>query len=229
MNNDLLIEQKNYYRARAAEYDDWWFRRGRYDRGATENHAWFAEAEALRQAVKSLGRCKRTVELACGTGLWTELLAGISDELTALDASPEMLALARSRVPSAHVRWHVEDLFAWQPQPEFDLAFAGFWFSHVPPDRLDKFLGTVSAALRPGGRLLIVDSLYDNSSTARDHQLGEREQHWQSRRLTDGREFRVVKVFYDPAVLKQMLEQHGFDAEVNHTGRFFFQAAGTKR
>lgn len=229
MNSDLLTEQKNYYRARAAEYDDWWFRRGRYDRGAAENNAWFAEAEAVRQVVKSLGRFTRAVELACGTGLWTELLAGIADKLSALDASPEMLALARARVPASHVSWQEQDLFAWQPQPEFDFAFAGFWLSHVPAEHLDEFLRKISAALRLGGRLFIVDSLYDSASTARDHRLGDRDQDWQSRRLDDGREFRVVKVFLDPKMLAAALERHGFDAEVKTTGRFFIQAHGTKR
>ena len=229
MSNDLLIEQKNYYRARASEYDDWWFRRGRYDRGAVENGAWFAETKAARQEVRSLGRFTSAVELACGTGLWTELLAPISNELTALDASPEMLALARARVPAPHVCWREQDLFSWQPQPEFDLVFAGFWLSHVPPERLHEFLGKTSAALCPGGRLFIIDSLYDSASTARDHRLGDRDRHWQSRRLDDGREFRVVKVFHEPGTLAAALGRHGFDAEVWTTGRFFLCAHGTKR
>ena len=49
---NLLQEQIEYYRARAGEYDEWWLRHGRYDRGPEENARWFAEAEQLRQALE---------------------------------------------------------------------------------------------------------------------------------------------------------------------------------
>lgn len=230
VNNALLQEQSNYYRARAAEYDDWWFRRGRYDRGPEHNARWFAEADSVRRALVSMGRFAQAVELACGTGLWTEHLARLCQRVTALEASAEMIELNRARVRAANVSYVEQDLFAWTPRPaEFDLAFAGFWFSHVPPARLGQFLEKVRHALRPGGRLFIVDSLYESTSTARDHVLGRKEQHWQLRRLSDGREFRVVKVFYEPDALARTLAEEGFDASVTTTGEFFLQAIGTRR
>jgi len=74
-----------------------------------------------------------------------------------------------------------------------------------------------------------VDSLYEQTSTARDHKLDQKEQHWQTRRLADGREFRVVKVFYEPEAFTARLAAHGFDATVTRTGRYFLQAIGTRR
>ena len=55
------------------------------------------------------------LEIACGTGLWTEALAGWADTVTAIDAAPEMVAIARDRVRSAHVSFEVADVFSWGP------------------------------------------------------------------------------------------------------------------
>ena len=41
--DDLLRQQIEYYRERASEYDEWFLRQGRYDRGPERNAQWFAE------------------------------------------------------------------------------------------------------------------------------------------------------------------------------------------
>ena len=70
----ILAEQVAYYRKRAGEYDEWWFRTGRYDHGAELNAAWVADVAEVETALTSyLGevRPRRALELACGTGLFT--------------------------------------------------------------------------------------------------------------------------------------------------------------
>ena len=226
---DILTEQVAYYRARAGEYDDWWYRRGRYDHGAEFNERWFAEAAAVRDALRELGSGGRVLELACGTGIWTEELLQRHADITAVDASPEVIALNRLRVRSAAVRYQQLDLFAWEPAEEFDLVFIGFWLSHVPPERLTAFLDKVRRSLRVGGQVFIVDSVFDPVANARGHVLVDQGQHWQQRKLDDGREFKVVKVFYEPAELQAKLAQCGFDTvEVRTSGRFFLHATGTR-
>ena len=230
MNDDeRLREQLAYYRARAAEYDDWWFRRGRYDRGPATNARWFAEQAIARATLQSLGRVGHALDLACGTGLWTQQLAAQADRVTALDAAPEVLAVCRERLPEASVEYVTADLFTWEPEHEFDLVCLAFWLSHVPDERLDDFLSRVVRATRPGGAVFIVESRPDARSTARDHTLGDAAQGWQTRRLADGREFRVVKRFRGPDELGQHLARHGFTAEGRSTGDFFNLVHGTRR
>ena len=228
MTFDILDEQIAYYRARAGEYDDWWYRRGRYDRGAEFNQSWFAEAASVRAALHALGPSGRVLELACGTGIWTEELLKFSADITAVDASPEVIELNRARLHSPAVRYRQLDLFAWEPDAEFDLVFIGFWLSHVPPERLDAFLDKVRRSVRAGGRLFIVDSLFDPSSTAKDHVLLDKGENWQVRKLGDGREFKVVKVFYEPAELRAKLERLGFTMDVRKSGNFFLYGAGER-
>jgi hypothetical protein len=64
-----------YYEARAAEYDDWYLRRGRYARGAIHDAAWHAELDAAGRWLDGLPLAGRLVELAAGTGWWSPLLA----------------------------------------------------------------------------------------------------------------------------------------------------------
>ena len=94
----LLAEQIRYYRERAPEYDAWFLREGRYDRGETHREAWFGEVREVEDALAQAAPAGRVLELACGTGLWTRHLAPAAESLTAIDASPEVIDVARGRV-----------------------------------------------------------------------------------------------------------------------------------
>jgi hypothetical protein len=101
-----------------------------------------------------------------------------------------------------------------------DAVFAGFWLSHVPRDRLAAFLGVVRRWLKPGGTFAFIDSLLDPQSSAADHPTPADDR--SIRRLDDGREFTIVKVYYEPDGLVAALQGAGFtSAEVTTTGRFF--------
>jgi demethylmenaquinone methyltransferase/2-methoxy-6-polyprenyl-1,4-benzoquinol methylase len=91
----VLQEQITYYSARAAEYDEWLLRRGRYDRGRELNSLWRGELAEVTRRHDTLALRGRVLELAGGTGIWTEQLARDAVELTVVDASPEMLAMNR--------------------------------------------------------------------------------------------------------------------------------------
>ena len=217
----LLEQQKAYYGARAGEYDEWFLRTGRYDRGPEFRALWFAEVERVREALDRFRPAGRVLELACGTGLWTERLVRHAASVTAVDASPEVLELNRERLPGAHVRRVRADLFAWTPDAAYDVVFFGFWLSHVPPERFAAFWAMVRAALAPGGRVFFVDSLPTPLSTARDHRLAAAGEVVTERKLNDGRSFHIFKVFYDPAELGRRLRALGFRAKVRSTDEFF--------
>jgi demethylmenaquinone methyltransferase/2-methoxy-6-polyprenyl-1,4-benzoquinol methylase len=226
MPTNILQDQVDYYRARAGEYDEWWFRTGRYDRGAEFNARWrqeVAEAEETLAAWLAARRPKRVLELACGTGLFTRHLAPRVDEVTAVDASSEVIAINRARVASSNVEYVQADLFAWRANRRYDAVFFSFWLSHVPDDRFAAFWNTVAAALAPGGAAYLIDSAFDPSSTAKDHVLPNRESGVVTRKLNDGREFRIVKLFYRPEQLAAKLSGIGWRAEIAQTERYFIQ------
>lgn len=220
----LLDDQIAYYRARAAEYDAWWFRAGRFDRGVDNNAAWHVEVGVVETAVADMlanARPSTVLELACGTGLFTRHLAPRVAAVTAVDASPEVIAINRSRVALPNVRYVQADLFAFEPGTRYDCVFMSFWLSHVPHARFDGFWSMVRRALSPGGFAYVIDSAHDPTSTAANHPTPERHAGIVTRKLDDGREFRIVKVFWEPAALANRLRALGFDADIGATARYF--------
>lgn len=228
--HQIIQDQIEYYRARANEYDEWFYRQGRFDRGIENNQHWFNEIAAVQRALHQLGTVDRVLELACGTGIWTKELLTIGNQITAIDASSEVLEINRHKLgASSQVVYQQRDLFSWEPQQQYDLVFFSFWLSHVPPQRLTAFLQNVAGALRADGKLFIVDSRFESTSTATNHVLVDDGNIIKTRKLNDGREFQIVKKFYQPDELQQHLEVSGIDADVKVTERYFVYAIGTKK
>jgi demethylmenaquinone methyltransferase/2-methoxy-6-polyprenyl-1,4-benzoquinol methylase len=228
----ILRDQIDYYRARAGEYDEWWFRTGRYDRGAEWNARWRADVAAVEHALESwldAARPESVLELACGTGLFTRRIAPKVARLTAVDASPEVLAINRSRVAAPNVEYVEADLFAWRPPERFEAVFFSFWLSHVPEERFAGFWRTVSGSLAPGGAAYLIDSAFDPTSTAKDHVLPEQKTGIVTRRLNDGREFRIVKLFYTPGALGAKLATVGFASDIRQTAQYFIYGPARPR
>lgn len=227
----ILGEMADYYRARASEYDEWFYRRGRYDRGEAVNGRWFEESAEVFAAFDALDLAGDVLELAPGTGIWTERFAGRARSVTAIDASPEMVAINRARLgpATAKMRYLLADLFAWQPDRQYDAVCFSFWLSHVPLERLDAFLATVAAALRPGGVVFFVDSRREPRSTAADHRLPEATEQVMTRKLNDGRAFQIVKNFHEPDALAARCARAGLAVDVRETASFFLYGIGTKR
>lgn len=223
--DELLEEQRAFYRARAPEYDDWWQRRGRYDRGEEETAEWDRQITVLNNAVTDFNPIGDVLELAGGTGWWTQRLADFADRLTVVDASPETIELNRRRVHRADIDYVIADLFNWRPTRRYDVVFFSFWLSHVPRSRFHDFWQFVRDCLKPDGRAFLMDNRLDPSVDRPDPYTLDENDGVQRRRLSDGSEFRVVKVFYEPDELSNLIEAEGFDARIDATRWFIFGSA----
>lgn len=209
----LLDEQIRYYRARASEYD------------ATSMPPEGPMAASLRRvqaAVAALGIRGRVLELAAGTGQWTELLVQTASELTAVDASPEMLRLNADKVRDSSVRYVVSDVFELEPRAEWDVVFFSAWLSHVPSSHFAAFWALVGGLLAPGGRAVFVDEAAPGlgGETWLDERGGV-----VHRELSDGSRYRAVKVLWAPETLAERLRELGWDAEVEADGVFLWGSA----
>ena len=218
MEDDVLQEQVAYYRARATTYD------------ASLGDLLQGPLTAVAELLQQTGPFEHVLELACGTGIWTRLLLNVAgfplgtQRVTAVDASPEMLALNAAKVAEmgegavTRVRYLQADLFTWEPEEQYDLVFFAFWLSHVPPSRLDTWLATVLRAVRPGSSLVIVD---EYAPTEEDQQIALADI-YARRPLDDGRTFTIIKVFYDPADLHARLAGRDIDAAIHKVDDRFF-------
>lgn len=224
----VLTEMAAYYRARAPEYDEWFYRRGRYDRGLDTNARWFAEVAEVRAEFDRLGITGDVLELAPGTGIWTERIARTARSVTAVDASREMLAMNRARVGNECVAYVLADLFDWHPERTYDATVFAFWLSHVPDERLDSFLRMVAGSLRQDGTVFFVDGLPEPTSTANDHRLPDSGDQTMIRKLNDGRAFQIVKNFYGSRDLERRCHAAGLAVTVHETATYFQYGMGTR-
>ncbi|WP_314177799.1 class I SAM-dependent methyltransferase [Streptomyces winkii] len=207
----LLSEQRAYYSALAPDYLD-----------QLLDLPGGAELTEALDAFRPLGS---VLELACGPGTWTSQLRRHAGDVTAVDASPEMLAIAASRVADdAPVRFVEADLFTWEPDRRYDVVFMGFWLSHVPARRFESFWSLVAAALAPQGRVFFVDDRYRTPEELVEGPSSSTIQ----RRTPDGTTYQIVKVPYEPAELEGELRELGWDITVTPTAGPFFWGAGNR-
>jgi demethylmenaquinone methyltransferase/2-methoxy-6-polyprenyl-1,4-benzoquinol methylase len=136
-----------------------------------------------------------------------------------------MLAIARANIPDPRVTFAQADLFAWEPEEQYDLVFFAFWLSHVPPDALPVFLDRVGRATRPGGRVFVFDEPAGGRQFSGPTEGGL----CQTRALADGRRFRIVKVYCDPQAVRREFERRGFEAVEAATGEASFHLTGRRR
>ena len=145
-----------------------------------------------------------------GPGVWTAQLLRHAESVTAIDAAPEMLAIARDRVRDERVRFVLADIFEWRPDRRHDVVFFGFWLSHVPLERFASFWTFVDTCLAPGGRVLFVDDAYRTP----DELVAGAASSTIRRRLRDGSTYRAVKVPHTSHELEARLDA----ARVGHQG-----------
>ena len=184
-------ELRAYYARRAAEYDRIYAKPERQ-----------ADLREIERWLAATLRDETVLEVACGTGWWTRVVAPVARAVLAIDAAPETLEIARARVPAAHVAFEVGDAYALpRRRAAFSAAFAGFWFSHVPRARQAEFLRGLNAALQPGAKVVLLDNRYVEGSSTPIAEQDAAGDTWQTRRLDDGSTHRVLKNFPGEAEL----------------------------
>jgi demethylmenaquinone methyltransferase/2-methoxy-6-polyprenyl-1,4-benzoquinol methylase len=215
--SDPVSEQKRYYAERAPEYDDWWYRRGRYELEPEALARWEADTAEAEAALRAFAPGGAVLELAAGTGIWTRKLVALADRVVAVDANAETLAL---NTPDAELVQ--ADVFEWRTAERFDLVFLSFWLSHVPEQRFDEFWTLVRSTLAPDGRVFLVDSgAGDTAHTGTD------QADWQeTRSLADGRTFRIVKKRWSPEELAERVRPLGFELDLRDTANGHFLYGG---
>ncbi|HTC90825.1 MAG TPA: class I SAM-dependent methyltransferase [Bryobacteraceae bacterium] len=190
--------EREYYDRRAPEYDDWYLGTGLFEQRVRPG--WTGELAALKAALAAL--CFGTVlDVACGTGFLTASLRG---DVTGLDQSASMLAVARQRVPhGAFLRGDALQLPFRSKQ--FDFLMAAHFYGHLDQPARLRFL---SEARRVSKSMLFIDAAKRGDIPDEEHQ---------ERVLNDGSRHVVYKRYFTP---------EGLSSEIGatrtlHSGRWF--------
>ena len=205
-----------YYARRAAEYER-----------VYASPRWQDDLAELRPRVAAFAAGRRVLEVASGTGFWTERAAERARAVHATDVNEDTLALARAKTYAAPVTFERRDAYApaaREAPPRFDAGLAGLWLSHVDLARMDEFLRAFHSHLGPGAVVLMFDERATeerpNPSASRVDAAGNR---YEMRRLLDGERFEIVKNLFDRARLEALLRPHAAALHC-HELRYFWVA-----
>ena len=190
---------REYYAARAPIYDEVYLRPERQ-----------ADLDELRRRIPGWFAGRSVLEIACGTGYWTQFIAPVSSRMTATDAVAEPLAFARLRPGVGRVAFVQADALALpESLGTFNAAFAGLWISHVPVERRREFLGGLHARLVPGAQVVLIDNTEAQCERLPIVERDAAGNTYQQRTLPDGTTHRVLKNFPAEDELRSMVDGIG--------------------
>jgi ubiquinone/menaquinone biosynthesis C-methylase UbiE len=196
---------EQYYAKRAAVYEQV------YDKPERQH-----ELEWLRQRIPEVFRGRTVLEVACGTGYWTQFIARSAAHVHACDINDAVLEIAREKpIPKGRVTFFKADAVTLEGAPSgCDAAFAGFWWSHVKKSGIAKFVANLASRLEPGAVVAILDNRYaEGSSTAISRRDAEGNT-YQMRPLPNGEEYEVLKNFPTPEDLADAVRPYAREAHL---------------
>ena len=177
---------EDYYSKRAKEYEQI------YDKPERQR-----ELEWLRARIPKLYAGRTVLEVACGTGYWTQYIAKSAKLVQACDINEAVLEIAREKpIAPGRARFFKADAVSLDGVPAgCDAAFAGFWWSHVKKSGIAQFVRNLSAKLAPGSVVGILDNQFAQWSSTPLTRTDAEGNTYQMRKLANGEEFEVLKNF----------------------------------
>ena len=196
---------EKYYAKRATEYEQV------YEKPERQ-----AELAWLRLRIPELLRGRTVLEVACGTGYWTQFIASTAKAVYACDINEPVLEIAREKpIAPGKVHFFKADAVTLEGVPEgCDAAFAGFWWSHVKRSDIEKFVSRLAARLKPGARVVILDNSFAQWSSSPLTRRDAEGNTYQMRKLASGEEFEVLKNFPANAELAEAVRGVAHEAHV---------------
>jgi demethylmenaquinone methyltransferase/2-methoxy-6-polyprenyl-1,4-benzoquinol methylase len=195
-----------YYAARAREYERI------YDKSERQS-----DLARLRELIPGYFGGRTVLEIACGTGYWTQRIAAVARRVTAVDINPETLEIARSKeLGGTPVEFIVADVRQLPAAcTGFSGAFAGFWWSHMVRGDRRGFVESLHRALEPGAVVVALDNRYVEGSSTPVAFVDAEGNSFQRRRLDDGSEHVVLKNFPTEDELRH--DVRGLGREIEYT------------
>jgi demethylmenaquinone methyltransferase/2-methoxy-6-polyprenyl-1,4-benzoquinol methylase len=213
MNTDLIA----YYKDRANEYEKIYLKPERQDD--------LAKATLILQT-RLAG--KNVIEIACGTGFWTERIAQTASSVDATDLNEAVLEIAaRKNYGKCNVTFKVLDVFKNPCDKQYDSVLGCFIWSHIPLQQIDIFLKALNDSVGPGGLVILMDNNYvpgSNTPVAQTDQIGNT---FQLRRLEDGTEHLILKNFPTEAFLIEKLKDKVSQFELINLKHFWLLTYNT--
>lgn len=182
--NDII----RYYSDRTHDYD---LTAGYLDKEAEKMRA------VMKQRHQAFTKNKDVLEIACGTGYWTHVIAETAKSVLATDVSRTMIALAQEKYKHlSNVTFRVSDAYSLENvHGTFNAAYAHWWWSHMPKSKIRDFLLVLHNKLLPGSQVLFSDHLPEYRDQDIDYTVNDDADRIEKRTLDNGKTYLVIKNF----------------------------------
>jgi SAM-dependent methyltransferase len=206
---------EDYYRSRAPEYERF------YQNPARQN-----DLARLRAWLIDYVRGRTILEVAAGTGYWTEVAAPVCNAITATDSVTETLAVAAKRRLGRHVDVLAADAYDLpQFASKFDVGMAHLWWSHVEKQRQLEFLSQFMGCLKPDALVLMIDQVYVEGICPPASRHDEWHNRYELRELQNGAMYEIVKNYPTNEELLGSFAQFGEDIRIMRLSHFWALSA----
>lgn len=195
---------KTYYKNRASVYEKSMYLKNEVDR--------IREMKQIGSLLKKLFKQKEIIEVACGTGYWTEVVSRTAKNITATDAVKDVLDIARNKKYSCAVDFKISDASSLSYRDEtFNAGVANFWFSHMLRKDIPKFLEEFHRILKSGSPVFLCDNVPDTG----DGILTKKDKDTFKIRELDGKKYKVIKNYFSAKMLKEIFSPYAKNSKVN--------------
>lgn len=206
MNTDIVT----YYKDRAKEYEEIYFKPERHE-----------ELKRLENILKGLFKDKAVIEIACGTGYWTERISETAKSILAIDINDSVLEVAMNKkYPKNNISFQNQDLLSFNPKERFESLFGGFIWSHIKLQELDNFIDRINSLVLPNGTIVLIDNNYVEGISTPVTDKDEFGNTYQTRTLKDGSEHLVLKNFPTAELINKKLKDKA--KEINFTSLGYY-------
>lgn len=209
----INTSQIDYYARRANEYERIYHKPERQ-----------ADLAALKKLCAQSLAGQSVLEIACGTGYWTQPVSQTAKSIVATDINDEVLQIARTKQYGCQVTFQQADAFGLEPlaKNNFSAGMAIHWWSHLRKADIRRFLDGYHRVFPPGALLVFMDNQFVAGSSTPIHRTDDAGNSYQLRRLDDGTEHEVLKNFPAENEVKRILAGRATDIRWTELPYYWF-------
>ena len=208
-------ELADYYARRASEYEKIYERSERQD-----------DLRQLKYLMSETFAGDTVLEVACGTGYWSQFIARRASAILATDCNAEVLDIASQKdFGGCAVECRLADAYTLaEVSPGFTAGFSGFWWSHVPLEKLADFLAVFHSKLEKDSKVLFIDNEYVEGNSTPISRRDDDGNTYQIRKLSDGSQHEVLKNFPSDEEMHDVLSPFSSNISINRLKSFWVAA-----
>ena len=192
LNDALLID---YYAKRASEYERI------YEKSERQN-----DLATLKELFQRNFTGHDVLEIACGTGYWTQIISQTAKSIAAIDINEEVLAIARVKSYGCKINFQRADAFDLTlPETHFTAGLAAAWWSHLRKSEVRNFLTRFHRQFSSDSLMAFMDNRFVAGSNTPISRKDDEGNTYQLRKLENGDQYEVLKKFPDEMEARELV------------------------